>query len=161
MYVLGYDGNKNLTHLNVATIENLKKYIGFYKILSDSISIKHAYIINIGIDFKIITLPEYNSYEVISNCISKLRDIFDIDKWNLNQPISINSLYVALDRVDGVQTVSDVTIENLYGSDLGYADNMYDIANSTREGIIYPSMDPSIFEIKYPNTDIKGRTISI
>jgi len=159
LYVLGYDNNKRLTKLNEATIDNLKKYIGYYKIISDNISIKHAYIINIGIEFKIITLPDYNSYEVIASCISKLKNTFDIDKWNINQPISINNLYVMLDRVEGVQTVSEVKVINLYDTTLGYSGNWYDIETATKDGIIYPSLDPSIFEIKYPNTDIKGRVV--
>jgi hypothetical protein len=27
------------------------------------------------------------------------------------------------------------------------------------DGILYPALDPSIFEIKYPNSDIKGKVV--
>jgi hypothetical protein len=35
------------------------------------------------------------------------------------------------------------------------------MVGATQNGTIFPSLDPSIFEIKFPNTDIKGRIVSI
>jgi hypothetical protein len=157
LYVLGYDINKNLTFLNTIIKSNLATYLDQYRIITDAINIKNAYIVNIGIEFSIITLPGFNSNEVLLKCISKLKDIFDINKWQINQPIIISKLYAELDNVDGVQTVSNIIINNLAGSDIGYSNNRYDIQAATRNGIIYPSLDPCIFEIKYPNKDIKGK----
>jgi hypothetical protein len=157
LYVLGYDINKNLTSLNTIVKSNLATYLDQYRIITDAINIKNAYIVNIGIEFSIITLPGFNSNEVLLKCISKLKDIFDINKWQINQPIIISKLYAELDNVDGVQTVSNIVINNLAGSDIGYSNNRYDIQAATRNGIIYPSLDPCIFEIKYPNKDIKGK----
>ena len=37
--------------------------------------------------------------------------------------------------------------------------NIYDINYATKNGIVYPSLDPSIFELKYPETDIEGRIV--
>jgi hypothetical protein len=28
---------------------------------------------------------------------------------------------------------------------------------ATKDKIVYPSLDPCVFEIKFPNSDIKGR----
>ena len=157
LYVLGYNINKNLTPLNSIVKTNLATYLDQYRMITDAINIKDAYIVNIGIEFSIITLPGYNSNEVLLKCISKLKDIFDINKWQINQPIIISKLFSELDNIDGVQTVSNVSINNLAGSDIGYSNNRYDIQLATRNGIIYPSFDPCIFEIKYPNKDIKGK----
>lgn len=157
LYVLGYDINKNLTPVNSIIKNNLATYLEQYRMVTDAINIKDAYIVNIGIDFSIIVLPGYNSNEVLLKCISKLKDIFDINKWQLNQPIIISKLYAELDNVDGVQTVSNIIVNNLAGSDIGYSNNRYNIQLATRNGIIYPSLDPCIFEIKYPNKDIKGK----
>jgi hypothetical protein len=157
LYLLGYDLNKNLTPLNSIIKTNLSTYLEQYRMITDAINIKDAYIVNIGLDFSIIVLPGYNSNEVLLKCISKLKDIFNIDKWQVNQPIVLSKLYAELDNVDGVQTVSNITIINLTGSDIGYSNNRYDIAAATRNGVIYPSLDPCIFEVKYPNKDIKGR----
>jgi len=159
LYLLGYDLNKNLTPLNSIVKSNLSTYLEQYRMITDAINLKDAYIVNIGLDFSIIVLPGYNSNEVLLKCISKLKDIFNIDKWQVNQPIVLSKLYAELDNVDGVQTVSNITISNLTGGDIGYSNNRYDITAATRNGVIYPSLDPCIFEIKYPNKDIKGRVI--
>lgn len=160
LYVLGYDNNTNLTPLNSIIKTNLQTYLEQYRMITDAVNIKDAYIVNIGLDFSIITLPGYNSNEVLLKCIAKLKEIFDITKWQVNQPIVISKLYSELDRVDGVQTVSNITITNLTGNDIGYSNNKYDITKAIRSGVIYPSLDPCIFEIKYPNKDIKGRVVS-
>ena len=58
---------------------------------------------------------------------------------------------------EGVQTVKNVQITNKTGPSLGYSIFAYDIPGATRDNIIYPSLDPSIFELKFPNSDIKGK----
>ena len=159
MYVLGYNSSKQLTHVNQAVKENLKTYLDYYRILTDAINIKDAFIINIGIDFEISVLPNYNSNEVLLNCIDKLKDFFSIDKWQINQPILKSDVTTLLANVKGVQSVVGVSFLNLYDSDSGYSGNYYDLQTATRNGIIYPSLDPSIFEVKFPNSDIRGRVV--
>jgi len=161
LYTLGYDGNGNLIPLNLAVLENLRNYLGMYRMLTDAINIKTAYIINIGIRFEIITFPEYNSNEVLLKCIDKLKAIFNNKLWQINQPIVLSKIYTELDKIEGVQTVSNLEIVNLYGTSGGYSSNFYDIKAATKAGVIYPSLDPSIFEIKYPNSDIIGRVVSL
>ena len=161
LYTLGYDGNGSLTALNPAVLNNLKTYLTQYRMLTDAINIKTAFIINIGIQFEIVTLPEYNSNEVLLSCISKLKQIFDNKLWKINQPIVMTKLYTDLDKVPGVQTVSKIKIVNLYKASDGYSGNIYDIDAATKSGVIYPSLDPSIFELKYPNSDIIGKVVSL
>jgi phage-related baseplate assembly protein len=129
--------------------------------IGDSLSIKNAFVINFGIDFEIITLPNYNNNKVLNDCIVALQDYFLIDKWQINQPIIINPLFVLLDEIDGVQTVKKIEFKNLVGVNKGYSQYAYDMVGATQNGTIFPSLDPSIFEIKFPNTDIKGRIVSI
>lgn len=162
LYVLSYDANKRLTEASLAVKENLKTYISQYKILTDAISIKNAYYINIGINFDVIVLPAYNSREVLNDCLNALRSYFDIDKWQINQPIILSELYnvISCGNVKGVQSVVKVDIVNKYGTANGYSQYGYDINGATKNGIIYPSLDPSIFEIRYPNTDIYGRVLT-
>ena len=161
LYTLGYDGNGNLTALNPAIQENLKTYIASYRILTDAINIKAAFIINIGIQFEVITQPEYNSNEVLIKCIAKLKEMFNSKIWQINQPIIISKIYNELDRLDGVQSVTSVKINNLYDTVSGYSGNVYDITAATKDGTVYPSLDASIFEVKYPNNDIIGKVISL
>ena len=112
MYVLSYDINNNLTPTSEATKRNLATYLSQYRNINDSIRILDAYIINIGIDFDIVTLPSYNSNQVLNNCILQLKNYFSINNWQLKQPIYLKDLFIMLDQVEGVQTVNDIQITN-------------------------------------------------
>jgi len=160
MYVLGYNENKQLTILNDAIKENLKTYLGYYRMLTDAVNIKNAFIINIGVDFKISVLPNYNSNDVLIRCIDALKIYFSIDKWQINQPIIKSEVLNTLGNIKGVQSVFSVEFKNLYDSDSGYSGNIYDLASADRKGILYPSLDPSIFEVKFPNKDITGQVLT-
>jgi hypothetical protein len=87
--------------------------------------------------------------------------ILILDKWQLNQPIFLRDLYILLDKVKGVQTVKEVSVANKAGTNQGYSQYAYDITAATQNQVIYPSLDPSIFEIRYPDTDIKGRVVPL
>ena len=161
MYVLTYNVNQNLTTASTSLKNNLKTYLNQYRMIGDTVDIKDAFIINIGIDFEIITLPNYNNSEVLAQCITALQSYFEISKWVINQPIIIRDLTVLLDNITGIQTVQSLTITNKAGTTSGYSRYAYSIEGATQGGIIYPSIDPSIFEVKYPGTDIKGRVVSL
>ena len=166
LYTMGYDNQKKLTQLNKATKTNLRNYISYYRLLTDAVNIKDAHIVNIGIDFEITVLPEYNSNEVLLRCIAALKDYFNIDNWRINEPINLSQIYVLLDKVDGVQSVirpdrdgqGGLQIYNKYNGN--YSPNKYSIPNATKKGTIYPPKDPSIFEVKFPNSDIRGQVIT-
>ena len=157
LYVLGYNSSKQLTSLNTAIKNNLKTYLNYYRILTDAINIKDAFIINIGIDFEITILPNYNSNEVLLSAIDTLQKYFEIDKWQINQPIIKSEVMNTLANTDGVQSVVGLKFNNLYNTNQNYSGNIYDLETATRQGIIYPSLDTSIFELKFPKKDIKGK----
>lgn len=160
-YILSYDANKKLTLADQALKQNLKNYLDEYRLLTDAVNIRDAFIINIGVDFEIIVRPNFNSSDVLVRCVEALQTYFDISKWQVNQPIMLREIYVLLDKVQGVQTVEDVKIVNKTGTALGYSQYAYDVNGATRKNIIYPSLDPSIFEVKYPNSDIRGKIVSL
>ncbi len=159
MYVLGYDGNKKLTNLNQAVKQNLKTYLGEYRMLTDAVNIIDGFVINIGVDFEIMVYSNYNKREVVTNCLTELQEYFNIDNWTFNKPINISEIELILANVEGVMSVPSVTISNLCGGDGNYSTNRYNINEATKGKIVYPSLDPSIFEVKYPNKDIKGRAL--
>ncbi len=161
IYVLSYDANKKLKVASKSLKDNLKTYLNQYRMIGDTISIKDAFIINISCDFEIITLPSVNNNEVILNCITALQDYFNIDRWQINQPIILRDIQIILDKIEGVQTVKKVLIENKAGTTSGYSRYGYDIHGATQNGVIYPSLDSSIFELKNPNQDIKGKIVTI
>ena len=166
LYTLGYDHQKKLTQLNTATKNNLKTYISYYRILTDAVNIKNAFIVNIGIDFEIRVLPNYNSNEVLLRCTAALIDYFNIDNWRINEPIYLSKVYSLLDNITGVQSAirpdtngkGGLEVHNKFNGN--YAPNKYSIKGATKQGVIHPPKDPSVFEIKYPNADIRGRVIT-
>jgi len=161
LYVLGLDLNNHLANPSPALLQNLQTYLSDYRMMTDAINIKPGYIINIGCDFDIIIRPNYTSQDVIARCILTLQDYFNINNWQINEPIILGDIYSLLDVVEGVQTVKDVRIINKSGEADGYSKYSYDISAGSLNGVIYPSLDPSIFEVKYPNTDIQGRVVTM
>tara|TARA_R100001079_G_C4450652_1_gene153563 strand:+ start:1623 stop:3506 length:1884 start_codon:yes stop_codon:yes gene_type:complete len=157
MYTLGYNNVNNLTAVNEATKNNLKNYLSQHRILTDAVNIKDGYIINLGVDFEIVALAGFNSREVVLKCIEEVKRLMHIDRMQFNQPIIIKDLTLALAKVDGVQSVMKFDIINKWRTSLGYSGNKYNLEDANRGGVIYPSLDPSVFEIKYPNIDIQGR----
>ena len=161
LYVLTEDANNKLSIASDTIKNNLKKYIEQYRMIGDTISIKDAFVINFSVDFEIITYPNFNSNEVLESCIVALQTYFNTNRWQIAQPIIIPDLFVLLDQLDGVQTVKNVFINNKTGTTKGYSIWAYDMKGANQNGTIFPSLDPSIFEIRYPNTDIKGRVVNL
>ena len=160
LHILAYNSNKQLIAAAPNLKNNLITYINEYRMVTDAVNIKDAFYINIGINFDITTTVGFNNNEVISNCILSLQDYFNIDKWQINQPIILSDINSKLLQVKGVQSVAKVEIINKQDP-LGstYSAYGYDIYAATKNNILYPSLDPSIFEIRYPNTDIQGRVV--
>ena len=161
LYVLAYNQNNNLSTTSDTIKSNLITYLNQSRMIGDTVDIKDAFIINICVEFDIITLPNSINSDVIARCIQELQNYFNINKWQINQPIILREITVLLDRTPGVQSVQNLTIINKAGTNSGYSQYAYDISGATQGGIIYPSLDPSIFEVKFPNNDITGRVVSL
>ena len=169
MYLLGYNSDKKLVALNRAVKQNLKIYLSQYRILTDAINIKDGYVINVGVKFNIIVKRGYNKNDVLFRAIQKVKQFFAPDKWQINQPIVISDLAYQISLVDGVVSIVPpevnnpnqdlILIENKSKVANGYSGNVYDLKSASQEGIIYPSLDPSIFELKFPNSDIEGKVV--
>jgi len=161
LFVLSLNNLGYLDYANITLKDNLRTYMSQYRMIGDNIEIRDAFIINIGVEFEIIVLPEYNNNEVLLECITGLKAYFDINNWQINQPILLKNLYVLLDKIKGVQTVKNIMISNKAGASSGYSSFAYDITSATLNQVIYPSLDPSIFEIRYPDQDIKGKVVPL
>ena len=168
-YVLGYDFRKNLIALTDTVKQNLRVYLSQFRILTDAINIKDAYTINIGVRFSIVTQRGFNKNEVLLRCIDAVKNHFDIDKWSISQPIILSDIAYVISLVDGVASVVPpeddnpqkqmVVVENKFKLSEGYSGHVYDLQSATKDGVIYASLDPSIFELKFPNLDIEGRVV--
>ena len=169
MYTLGFDSDKKLTKMNQTSKENLKTYLSQFRLVTDAVNIKDAYVINIAVNFAILTKTGFNKNEVLLRCVSAVQDFFDIDRTQIGQPIIVSDIAYQLSLVDGVASIVPpvennanklpIVIENKYKLEEGYSGNFYDISSGLIDGVLYPALDPSIFEIKFPNSDIKGKVV--
>mgnify|MGYP003137873166 CR=1 FL=1 len=168
MYTLGYNSNKILEPLSQTVKENLKNYLSEYRLVTDAINIKDAYIIDIAVDFAILTKVGFNKNDVLLRCVAAVKDFFNIDNWQIGQPIVTADIVYELSLVDGVAAVtkpiespndSQIVITNKLRRADGYSGNTYDIESATINGTVYPALDPSIFQVRFPNTDIRGKVV--
>jgi len=159
LYILAQNADGHFTDSNQALLENLRTYLSQYRMLTDALNIKSAFIINLGINFEVIPKPNVNSNEVVLKCIARLKVLLHNDRMQINGPLNISSIVSDLDGIDGVQSIPTFEFVNLHSSNKGYSGNQYDINSAIKNNILYPSLDPSIFEIKYPNADIKGKVV--
>ena len=125
--------------------------------ITDGLNIVDGYVINFAIEFDVTALTGYNRREVLTNCNIALQDYFNIDNWTFNDTININEVELILANIEGVVSVSKLEFKNRCGGT--YSSRSYNFVDATKNNIIYPSLDPSIFELKYPNQDIKGRIV--
>jgi hypothetical protein len=161
IYILSFNELGQFTQPGSALLRNIQTYLGQYRMLTDTIVLKPGYIVNIKVSFDIIIRPNYASREVLGFCLEALKLYFDRSKWQINQPIILSEIFTLLDQIAGVQTVQKIDISNLSGTNAGYSQYSYDIPGATLNGVIYPSLDPCIFEVKYPDIDIQGRVVTI
>ena len=159
LYVLGYNSNRKLSIVNDAVKQNLKTYLSRFRPITDAVNIKNGYIINIGVDYKIITKSNFSQEQVLGLVNERVAEFFNIDNWQINQPIVLSDLGYEISLVDGVASVTDINIVNKYRTSEGYSGNGYDVEGALKNGILYPSLDPSIFEVKFPLKDIRGEVI--
>ena len=160
LYLLSKNTTGKLSIADPALKQNLITYLGEYRMLTDAVVIKDAFIINIGVNFDVILQPNFNNRVILNNCINALIAYFDIDRWQLNQPILINNVRNVLDNIEGIQTVKKLEIVNKVGTNENYSEFAYDMNGATIDEVLYPSLDPSIFELKFPDTDIQGRVVT-
>ncbi len=155
LYVLGYNLNRALVPLPRAAKINLATYLEQYRMLTDSINIKDASVLNFQVEFDITVNPGFNNEQTLLRCINTLKNYFNVDNLQINQSLISGDVSSVLFGVEGVQNVTRVEFINKYGGN--YSKFKYNFEAATRKGIIYPPVDPSIFELLYPNNDIIGR----
>ena len=169
LYVLGFDAGKRLANVNQAVKENIQTYLTQFRMVTDAVNIKDAFIINVGVKFSLLTKTGYNKEEVVLKAIQKVKDFFNIDKWQIGQPIVLADLAYQISLTDGISAVVPpennnpnglpVLITNKFKESEGYSGNVYDITTATKGGVVYPSLDPSCFELKFASADIEGRVV--
>lgn len=157
LIVLSKDSSGNVTLAPNDLKNNLKTYFSRFRMMTDALEIMDGSIINVAVNFSVLTNPDFNKTEVVANCIDSLQNYFKIDNFQLNQPINLTDIYVLLADIPGVLSVIDLNILNRVGLFEGrnYSTTSFNISKNTKNGIIY-GMENSIFSVAYMNKDISG-----
>lgn len=163
LYVLSQDIEGHLTEASDLIKDNLRTYLSQYMMITDAVDIKDAYVINVGFNYDIVLRPGVQTRDVLLECNRAIQDYMKIEKRHINEPLNLSDMYALLDTIEGVQTVKNIKVSNLAGriGDKKYSPFSYDIPTATRNNVIYPSYDPCIFELKYPDIDILGRAVTL
>ena len=154
IYVMSENSAGKLVAANTTLKNNLKNWITQYKMISDTVDILDAEIVNFDISYEILTDINANRFDVISNCNQKLANKFAM-KQDIGEPIRITDVYRELQKVNGVVDVTSVDVGLKSGGI--YSESNYDFdAALSSDGRMIEAQPNVIFELKYPNVDIKG-----
>jgi hypothetical protein len=154
LYLISENTTGELVETNASIKSNLKTWLNRVKMINDTIDILDAKIVNLGINFSIIIDPDKDKFEVLSLASDSIKSAYG-DKMNIGEPFYITDVWQRLSRVDGILDVGEVEVTkrtgNLYSSTTLDIDN-----NKSADGRYIIAPENVIFEIKFPETDIKG-----
>ena len=153
------NSNKQLTAPNSVIKNNVGKYIQQFKSFSDTVTLQAGRIINIAVNFTIVPTPDANFAEALMSTILLLQRYFDVARTNFNDTIVISELVSIIQAQKNVLSVPDFKIINKVGSESGrtYSGTSYNTEANTAGGIL--TFGPTdVWELKYPNFDIIGRS---
>ena len=156
IYVISEDNFNNLTSTNSTIKNNLKTWMNNYRMLSDTIDVLDAFIINYGIEFVVRPSIGADRFTLVDTCINILRDKYTVEKLFIGEHIDVADIYTTLSGVEGVLSVSSVKIVNKNGSN--YSATQFDINENTSpdgSSIIIPKN--AVAELKFPTVDIVGK----
>ena len=157
LFILSRDATNQLVVSPDTLKENLASYLTMHKLITDSIDIVDARIINIGLDYVVSIKKNFKSDLVINQINGRLKDYFKIENYQIDQPIITGEVENIIINSPGVQSIIEIKYKNLSNITEGnvYSSVNFSISRNIDRGIIFPTRG-GIFEVKYPKDDIKG-----
>jgi hypothetical protein len=155
MYVISTNKNGHFVTTNHTVKTNLKTWLGNYKMINDSLDILPAKVVNFGIKFSIVADYEENRFNALNLAMQRLQNFYETSVFDINESMYIVDIYKELHKAPGVIDVLDVQILPKVGgvySDVSYNFN----ANLSNDGRYLNSRIDTVFELKYPFSDIQG-----
>ena len=184
MSFLGLTGEKKLdSSLPNLLVDNVKEFLKGYKNMTDYIEIRSGKIYNLGFDVDIYIDKNYTTEYVIKTIIETIKDYMDVANHVMGDNLFIGDLEKEINKIDGVIALIDLRVYNIWGGIYGsngkfplYIENAscsnkpYTRLISTKDAnaicdrIDIEALDAvlendydSMFEIKYPESDISVR----
>lgn len=162
LHVISRDQDSRLVTSPDSLKKNLKTFLNPYRMISDAIEILDVRVLDLQIKFEVFVDPVLNKSLVLQACIDALKKYFDIKNWQVDQPIIISDVWTLLMSVLGVISVNEVRYVPISGIVSGnvYSNDIFDVDVNTQKGFIMtPQSGASIFEVRYPDTDIVGKAV--
>ena len=158
LYVLAEDADGHFTAATTLLKKNLKTWLNKNKVISDTIDIIDAKILNLAIDFDVIGMSNVPKHQVLTDCLEAIKALF-INKPMIGQPFFLNDVMLALKKVDSVLDVKDIRVYKKTGSNYSAislnVDSSIGSCRTPDESSIEIPLNV-IWEIKYPDSDING-----
>jgi hypothetical protein len=159
MYVVAESAQGTLTEAPTRLKENLKTWIDQYKMINDTLDILDAKILNLGIEFSLLSSLDYDKFDVLEAAKRALVERFS-SLPQIGEPFYITDVFTALKDIVGVVDVVDVVITNDRTFGGSYSSYSYNLQkNTSADGRRISVPRDVVWEIKFPNTDIKGEIL--
>jgi hypothetical protein len=161
IHLLMRDNNGKFSSSTPTLKKNVKTNLSQLRMLTKGISIFDTGIINVGIEFGVVVSPKFNRSEVLTNCMTVLKEYFKNDNMEIGMPIVLSDARAMLQMVTGVISVFRLEVVLKRGAentDTPYATNMnFDVRANTKNGIVFCPTN-AIFEVRFPDNDIIGES---
>jgi len=159
LFIITRNSQHQLTLGSDVIKNNIGTYIKNFKSFSDTIKLSNGRIVNIGVDFTIVPQSDANAQEALMECILVLQRVLETARTNFNDSIVIPDIQARLQSLRKVRSIPNLKIVNKTTT-VGtrtYSSSEFNIDANTSNGILKFPMDV-VWEMKYPNFDIIGRT---
>ena len=164
VYILALDSSSKLTTESTSTLkQNIADYLADFRMINDYVTVKNGRVINLGFEIDVFTDKAVPKGEVISGVISSVTQYLDINKWHMGDNVYLSQLVENVNNVAGVLNVTDLRVFNKVNENGKYSLNEIAqpyIDDTTRQIDLLGrytlfGAPNAMFEIKYPNKDIK------
>ena len=154
-YVVSEDPQQKLTQTNRTIKDNIKTWLNHYRMINDTIDILDTFIINIGINFVVKPEPGADKFKVLNDCVTALSREYSTPLF-IGEHLEISKIFSTLNDVAGVNDVVKAQIINKNSSN--YSNVFFSISeNMSPDGDKLICPKNAIFEMKFPEVDIKGK----
>jgi len=160
LFIISRDIEQRLVISPDSLKKNLRVFLNEFRMISDAIDILDAQVLNIGVEFKVVTEQQAIKNIIIQDIITRLQSFFDIKNFQIDQPIPIDDVRNIIFNSPGVVSVLETRFRNLSGkqNEREYSGTAFDVNSNIRKNLII-GPPGSIFEMKYPKFDIVGSAV--
>lgn len=156
-YVVSRNSNGQLVLSSDTLKINISKYLNEFRLISDSIDIVDAPIVNIRLNYNVVLYSTAVKNTTLQSINQSIKDYFNVKNFQIDQPIILSDVTNIMLNTDGVMSVTNITFESVNGNVNGvqYSDVIFNVEQNTTNGLLVPPPG-GIFEVRYPDFDIVG-----